>query len=83
MKEFLRALPAVHELQKDKRFAEIIERLNVDEIYLTDVMKTVIDKIRKDILSGEWNGPVPGTESFIEKIFLPLTLLLLNVWNIH
>ena len=72
MKEFLRALPAVHELQKDKRFTEIIERFNVDEIYLTDVMKTVIDKIRKDILSGEWNGPVPGTESFIEKIFLTL-----------
>lgn len=72
MKEFLRALPAVHELQKDKRFTEIIEMFNIDEIYLTDVMKTVIDKIRTDILSGEWKGPNPGTELFVEKIFLTL-----------
>lgn len=73
MKEFLRALPAVHELQKDKRFAEIIEQYKIDEIYLTDVMKSVIEDIRKGILSETWNGPNPGTESFNERFFILLS----------
>ncbi len=72
MKELLRALPAVHELQKDKRFTSIIETYGIDELYLTDVMKSGLEKIRKDILNGEWKGTEPGTEEFIESIFLSL-----------
>ncbi|WP_079509098.1 L-seryl-tRNA(Sec) selenium transferase [Mesobacillus jeotgali] len=72
MKEFLRALPAVHELQKDKRFTDILERYDIHDFYLTDEMKLIIEKVRKDILSGEWKGSEPGTAAFMESIFLSL-----------
>jgi L-seryl-tRNA(Ser) seleniumtransferase len=69
MKELLRALPAVHELQKDTRFTDLIDQYDLDEVYLTDVMKSEIDRIRKELLKGNWAGAEPGTEAFIDQIF--------------
>ncbi|CAM3788274.1 L-seryl-tRNA(Sec) selenium transferase [Mesobacillus thioparans] len=69
MKELLRALPAVHELQKDQRFKDLIEQFDIDGVYLTDVLKSEMDRIRIDLLKGNWTGAEPGTEAFIDHVF--------------
>ncbi|NKE04357.1 MULTISPECIES: L-seryl-tRNA(Sec) selenium transferase [Mesobacillus] len=69
MKQFLRQLPAVHELQKDKRFIDLIEKYETDTEHFTLIIKEVLNDIRKDIVNGKWNGPEPGTSMFIDKFF--------------
>ncbi|WP_226641815.1 L-seryl-tRNA(Sec) selenium transferase [Mesobacillus subterraneus] len=67
MKQFLRQLPAVHELQKDKRFLDLIEKHGTDTEHFTPIIKEVLNDIRKDIVNGKWNGPEPGNSLFIDK----------------
>ncbi|WNF20970.1 L-seryl-tRNA(Sec) selenium transferase [Mesobacillus jeotgali] len=69
MKQFLRQLPAVHELQKDGRFLELTKNHDTDTEHFTLIIKEVLNDIRKSIVNGKWNGPEPGTSSFIEKLF--------------
>lgn len=69
MKQFLRQLPAVHELQKDIRFLELIKNHDTDTEQFTHIIKEVLDDIRKNIVNGRWNGPEPGTSLFIDKVF--------------
>jgi L-seryl-tRNA(Ser) seleniumtransferase len=69
VKHLLRQLPAVHELQKEKRFGEIIKELEADSSYITDVMKEIIMTIRENILNSKWQGPEPGSRLFIDDFF--------------
>ncbi|UYZ20050.1 L-seryl-tRNA(Sec) selenium transferase [Mesobacillus jeotgali] len=69
MKQLLRQLPAVHELQKDSRFLELIKKHDTDGERFTDLIKEVLDKIRKQIVSDKWGGPEPGTNLFIDELF--------------
>lgn len=70
MKDLVRALPAVHELQKDIRFRELIEQVDLSEVFLTDSLKFEIDRIRKELLTGNWKGHEPGTEEFMDELFM-------------
>jgi len=70
MKDLVRALPAVHELQKDIRFMELIEQVDLSESFLTDSLKFEIDRIRKELLTGNWKGHEPGTEEFMDELFM-------------
>lgn len=69
MKQFLRQLPAVHELQKDIRFLELIKNHDTDTEHFTAIIKEVLNEIRQNIVNGKWNGPDPGTSLFIDKLF--------------
>ncbi|MGG0719670.1 L-seryl-tRNA(Sec) selenium transferase [Robertmurraya massiliosenegalensis] len=72
MKETLRNLPPIHELQKDARFLRLIEAFGIQEGYLTALMKETIENVRKQLLNGNWDGPFPGNEEFIEWLFIHL-----------
>lgn len=69
MKDWLRNIPAVHELQNHNQFATLIQEMDVDFTELTKQLKGVIEKIRTLILNERWDGAVPGTEDFISEIF--------------
>lgn len=69
MKHLLRLLPAVHELQRHQRFTEIVDQHDADPAHLTEVIKDILSKIRKDLLNGKWNGHDPGTNVFVEEFF--------------
>jgi L-seryl-tRNA(Ser) seleniumtransferase len=69
LKQFLRQLPAVHELQKDGRFLELTKNHDTDTEHFTLIIKEVLNDIRKSIVNGKWNGPEPGTSLFIDKLF--------------
>jgi L-seryl-tRNA(Ser) seleniumtransferase len=69
LKQLLRQLPAVHELQKDIRLIELIKNHDTDIEHFTFIIKEVLNGIRKDIVNGKWNGPEPGTSLFVDRLF--------------
>lgn len=69
MKEWLRSIPAVHELQNHIRFLEIQKESNLDIPELTNLLKEVLDETRTSILNENWDGGIPGTALFINKLF--------------
>ncbi|WP_307409507.1 L-seryl-tRNA(Sec) selenium transferase [Neobacillus ginsengisoli] len=69
MKEWLRSIPAVHELQNHGKFIALLEESYLDLTNLTKQLKEVVDLIRDSIINGTWQGPIPGTTQFIDNIF--------------
>ncbi|MEH7109394.1 L-seryl-tRNA(Sec) selenium transferase, partial [Bacillus sp. JJ1764] len=69
MKEYLRSIPPVHELQNHQKFLMILEESNLDYVQLTRHLKEVLEQIRQSLLNGQWKDSLPGTEHFIDIIF--------------
>lgn len=70
LKQLLRYIPPVHELQKDERFGQIKNELDIDIEQMTTVVKEVVDDVRQQMMNGNWHGSKPGTASFTNDIFL-------------
>ncbi|WHX98259.1 L-seryl-tRNA(Sec) selenium transferase [Neobacillus sp. DY30] len=69
MKEWLRSIPAVHELQNHERFESLMRENDLDATQLTKQLKEALDQIRSLLLNGNWKGANPGTKQFIEDVF--------------
>lgn len=69
MKEWLRSIPAVHELQNHEQFEALLIENHLDASQLTKKVKEALDHIRYLLLKGNWTGAAPGTNQFIEEIF--------------
>jgi L-seryl-tRNA(Ser) seleniumtransferase len=69
LKEWLRSIPAVHELQNHERFLTLLKDSQLDHMHLTKQLKEVVDNIREAILHDKWTGTLPGTNHFFEDIF--------------
>ena len=69
LKEWLRSIPPVHELQNHRRFLTLLQDSKLDLEQLTKQLKEVVDKIREAILNDQWTGTIPGTNHFIEELF--------------
>lgn len=69
VKEWLRSIPPVHELQNHGQFLSLLERNHLDAAQLTKQLKDVIDEIRDSIINDHWDGALPGTNQFIDDLF--------------
>lgn len=69
MKQHLRFIPPIHELQRDERFKQILTEIDIDSEQMTDVVKMVIDEIRQQIIASTWEGATPGTIAFNDELF--------------
>jgi L-seryl-tRNA(Ser) seleniumtransferase len=72
VKEWLRSIPAVHELQNHGKFVTLLEGNQLDQTQLTNQLKEVIDQVRANILNGEWQRALPGTNDFVDELFVLL-----------
>ncbi|MDR4947455.1 L-seryl-tRNA(Sec) selenium transferase [Neobacillus cucumis] len=72
MKEWLRSLPAIHELQNHESFTQLHQKTELDYTQLTKQLKEVLDLARESILKQQWSGAVPGTHQFIVDLFQTL-----------
>ncbi|MFC4323165.1 L-seryl-tRNA(Sec) selenium transferase [Litchfieldia salsa] len=74
MKEFLRYLPPIHEVQKNELFKEIVKKHKINHEKVTEMLQEVINDIRVHLLSGTWdaNGNEPSKETFLKEIFMKL-----------
>ncbi|MEH7392666.1 L-seryl-tRNA(Sec) selenium transferase [Bacillus sp. JJ1503] len=69
MKQLLRNIPPVHELQKDNRFNLLAETHGIDFIHMTNQLKIVLSEVREELTLNKWFGVVPGSKDFIDEIF--------------
>lgn len=69
MKQLLRYIPPIHELQKKQLFDQLTLQYKIDSDRLTEIIKDVIDQFRYEIVNNSWEGPEPGTVAFINNIF--------------
>jgi L-seryl-tRNA(Ser) seleniumtransferase len=69
VKEWLRSIPAVHELQNHEQFEALLRDNHLDVTQLTKQLKEAVDQIRVLLLNGDWDGAIPGTNQFIEEVF--------------
>lgn len=69
MKQYVRYIPPIHELQKGKKYNELLQQFELDENQLTTAVKETVDECRNLILQEKWSGPIPGDEQFISYLF--------------
>lgn len=69
LKEFVRYIPPIHELQKDDRFSTLTQAYGIDKNEISLILKNVVNSIREQLLSGCWEGDLPGSQPFIDQLF--------------
>lgn len=69
MKQLVRFIPPVHELQRDERYHTLVNTYGLDQMKLTIHVKAMIDEIREEILHEQYSGPVPGDNEFLSYLF--------------
>lgn len=73
MKQYLRLIPPVHELQKHQTFTALIHTYQLSAERLTSFIKEAVDDIRMELLESRWSGPDPNEQEFIDEIFRRVT----------
>lgn len=76
MKELVRYIPPIHEIQKTAGFREILQEFGIEEEHLTKMVKEALDEYRSLILQEKWLGPHPADMEFSEKLFSKVRKLL-------
>ena len=72
VKEWLRSIPAVHELQNHGEFLHLLNESQLDHSQLTKQLKNTLEQIRDSIINNQWQGSIPGTTQFIDELFITL-----------
>lgn len=70
MNDFLRQLPAIHELQAHQDFTRLIEEYKLKQEYLTNLLREITDGIRNQLLEGSLDKDPLSKNEWIEQIFL-------------
>lgn len=74
MKQYLRYLPPVHELQKSDAYEQLLQKYNVSSDRLTNICQEELNGIREQLLQDEWQGKEPDlnqeywTKNIFEKV---------------
>jgi L-seryl-tRNA(Ser) seleniumtransferase len=61
MKELLRKIPSIHEIQNEKSFTEMVNERSVSVEQGTDLIKEAVASLRNELINGTWKGPLPGS----------------------
>lgn len=69
MKHLLRKIPAVHELQKDRKFLSLMDQYGLDFQTMSNGIKMVIHEVRELIIAEAWDRAVPGTDEFMNELY--------------
>ena len=69
MRQLLKYLPPIHELQKSERFSLLMNQYGIDHTNMTAILTNVLNDIRQMLLQNRWSGIEPGNELFITEIF--------------
>jgi L-seryl-tRNA(Ser) seleniumtransferase len=61
MKELLRNIPSIHEIQHEESFDQMVKEQGISMDQGTKLIKEAVASLRSQILNGTWNGPLPGS----------------------
>lgn len=56
MKELLRSIPPIHELQNQSTFMQLSKKYDVDKTIMTSILRMEIEGIRNQIIAGDLEG---------------------------
>jgi L-seryl-tRNA(Ser) seleniumtransferase len=69
VKEWLRSIPAIHELKANPDFKDLLLQSGLDESELTNQLREVMDSVRHQILQEKWTGSNPSSHLFNRELF--------------
>ncbi len=69
MKEYVRQLPPIHEMQKDNRFQQLVSTYKLHHELVTELIQNQIQQVRSNLLNGNFNGPSTAKTEFIDLLF--------------
>ncbi|HHY73348.1 MAG TPA: L-seryl-tRNA(Sec) selenium transferase [Bacillus bacterium] len=74
MKQFLRYLPPVHELQKSGAYEQLLQKYGISSSRLTNILQEQLNEIRQQFLHNKWQGEATqqdytNKEYWTEQIF--------------
>jgi L-seryl-tRNA(Ser) seleniumtransferase len=69
MRQLLKSLPPIHELQKNERFFMLMSQYGIDHPNMTAILTNILNDIRQMLLQNRWSGIEPGNELFITEVF--------------
>src|SRR5690625_1061153 len=69
MSQYLRNIPAVHELQKSEQFHTLLQNEKIDKSRLTHIVTDVISQIRSDVLEEKLDLDSWEESDFVKAIF--------------
>jgi L-seryl-tRNA(Ser) seleniumtransferase len=72
MKHLLRQIPPVHELQKSETFYKLLSQYELDQNHLTAILTEELNEVRDSLLQDSWNGSEPGSNQFINNLFIKI-----------
>lgn len=69
MKEWLRSIPPIHELQKNPQYMQIADEYGIDSSLVHDALTNCLNQIRTQLLHEIWRGPTPGSSDFLKQVW--------------
>lgn len=69
MKNNLKLLPAIHELQAHPSYGNFQILHQAEKDFITSVLRDVVDQIRNDIILGDWIKEITSKEEMMDFIF--------------
>jgi L-seryl-tRNA(Ser) seleniumtransferase len=72
VKEYLRLIPPVHELQKGEQFRLILEETDLHIDVLTQLLQDEVNALRSILLNDNWDGKEASKETFISYLYKQL-----------
>ncbi len=69
MNNYLKLLPAIHDLQTHPSFGQFLIDHHVEKDYMTSVLRDVVTEIREEIIHGDWVNKISSKEEMTAFIF--------------
>lgn len=69
MKEWLRSIPSIHELQMDPEYTQITEEFGIDSCRVHHALTDCLNQVRDEILKEKWQGPPLESRDFLEWVW--------------
>lgn len=69
VKEYVRQLPPIHEMQKDNRFQQLVSTYKLHPELVTELIQNQIHQVRSSLLDGNFAGTSTSRTDFIDELF--------------
>jgi L-seryl-tRNA(Ser) seleniumtransferase len=69
VKEYVRQLPPIHEIQRDNRFQQLVSNYKLRAELVTELIQVQIQRVRNELLAGNKEVTLPSRAEFIDELF--------------
>ncbi|MET3698948.1 L-seryl-tRNA(Sec) selenium transferase [Bacillus oleivorans] len=81
MKEWLRSIPPVHELQKDPEYIQIADEFGIDSAQVHQILTHSLNHVRDEIIKEIWQGPPVASNEFVNWLWTQVRIQVKAQWS--